>query len=209
MIHRTRVFGASFPAFVSWLTLCAVLLIHSACAALSGYRGDGRFIDHGILGAERYELDLGSVDLSRSSKYEYRLTGLPNQTMTIGLETTETANSANKSSDLPSIRLSLETTDRNVVVSEEGPLSAWRRSAVSPDGRFFYYKWGGVRHVPIGPGVTRPEHVGEKLDKGWGTTFVPNQDRSYLLRMEVVEPPNAPPAQARLVVKSQPRVFTP
>jgi hypothetical protein len=56
---------------------------------VSGYRGDGVFVDAGALTAhERFTIDLGAVDLSQASRREFRLSDLPDAEFTLGLRVT-------------------------------------------------------------------------------------------------------------------------
>ena len=59
----------------------------SACYQASSYSGDGMLIDNGWqLKGGRYTVDLGSVDISRSGKYSYKLQRLPDAEFAVGIE---------------------------------------------------------------------------------------------------------------------------
>lgn len=187
----------------TWSIACVALLIMPSCSSLSGYSGDGHFVDHGWLSPERYVLDLGPIDLSRPGRYSYRFSGLPSERMTIGLEIVEAegTDSPPRPSHPARVRVLLRTADNQIVVAEEAALDTWAWSRTRRDPRSFYYRKGEMRYVSLGQGVSRPERVGEKFDGGWGSSFIPNPGRAYVLSLEVVNSEQNPVGSARLMLE--------
>ena len=111
------------------LTLATITssVVTLGCASWT-YQGDGRLRDSGPLAARhRYVLDLGSIDLGRTGKYTYTMTNLPAADFAVGLEIVEVeANlTMNRPTHSGSVRLLLETSNREIVISEGGPLKSW------------------------------------------------------------------------------------
>ena len=74
------------PSALRWVfVLIAFNVSITGCNSSSKYVGDGSFLDNGSGSALRYELDLGSVDLSRSGERFFRFANLPDETFTFGL----------------------------------------------------------------------------------------------------------------------------
>lgn len=183
----------------AWLAVCTFVVQGAGCASAT-YSGDGQLLDRGPLaGHDRYVLNLGSIDLSKQSSHKFRVAGLPSERMTIGLEVNDKGAAAPTAT--PIIRIALESADKATVVEEEGPLGSWQRSRNSVDPTSFYYRRGTMRYVDVGNGASRPEHVGEKADRGWGSSFVPRQGGSYILSVEVVQGHPSASGNVRLLIK--------
>ena len=178
----------------------ALLLTIGAAAA---YDGDGKFTDRGpIASTGRYIVDLGSVDLTTIAQYHYRLAGLPSEEMVAGLEVIETKpNLDGRPDHLARIRIQLESLDRQIVVLEEAPLNVWVRSYGQGDPKSFYYRRGEAREIPVRPGITKWQRIGEREDRGWGSYFTPNKNASYVLTLDVLEPDASPSRPARLLIQ--------
>src|SRR3954471_22627158 len=68
------------------IALFALIL---AAFPVLAHKGDGAFTDHGSRGAHnRFELDLGPVDLERASSRQVRFSDLPAEEFTFGLRLT-------------------------------------------------------------------------------------------------------------------------
>ena len=154
--------------------LLAVLVATPAFTGCSAaYSGDGRLIDHGWLATPRYELDLGPIDLTSPGKHLYRLAGLPETEMVIGLETIEVApfKDNERLSNPAVVLLELKNSDQVTVVSASGTLNSWVWSYGRDLPVAFLYRRGEEREVPLGNNSSRLERVGTKQDGGWGTYF--------------------------------------
>jgi hypothetical protein len=185
----------------SWLISLAILLGIWGCASSSGYSGDGKFVDRGWLQPERYVLDLGAIDLSRTGKYAFRLAGLPQKRMTVGLAMTESDESGGQKTrpyHTVRVRIDMET-GGHTVMAEDAPLGEWTWTRPRGFATATYYRQGRLKYVPLREGVTKPEAIDEKYSKGWGTSFEPQADRTYLLTIEVVGGDSTAPS-ARLLV---------
>lgn len=65
---------------ISLLLFLSVYFVMYAKVFGFHYHGDGKFIDHGIATAfNRYELDLGTIDLCHKGKYEFDVADLPRE----------------------------------------------------------------------------------------------------------------------------------
>ena len=166
--------------------LILVTLLVSGCFASSRYSGDGTLIDHGMLAAaDRFVLDLGSVDFSTKNRREYSLSRLPRERFTIGLKW-QSARLSDAELKGMKIRLRvLLTNERNErVVDRESRLGDWVWNQTSTD-TFAY--------------LTDREPRNEKtVDGGWGTYFEPRRRGTYRLTLEVVE---ADPAAKNLTFR--------
>lgn len=186
------------------LTVSLLLVAGSGCSYLTGYRGDGHLTDHGWLTlSPRYVLDLGTVELSHTAKHSYRLVGLPEERMTIEIsihELSTTERERPRPNHPSQVRLVLETSDHQLVILEEGELNSWSWGTAALRPESSYYRRGEMKYIPIRPGVTRPEAIGEKFDRGWGSSFVPRKDVTYILTLEVLSGESAPIGQTRLLV---------
>lgn len=184
------------------LVASAALLLGSGCSLMTGYSGDGRFVDHGYFAMPvRYVLDLGPIDLSSQGRYARRLARLPAERMTIGLDIVEegsdTRHTARHSAR---IRLQLKTTDGQLVMDENGTLDSWSWGRSRVDSSTFYAVSGQMRYVPI-EGVSRPERLGEKADRGWGSSFLPGSGAVYQLEFEVLSPDSTPSGPVHLMLE--------
>jgi len=184
------------------LASCLCLPLALACSQLSGYRGDGHLVDHGWLAPTRYELDLGSVDLSKPGHYQYRLAGLPSEHMTVEVRIVEGVGADERPSHPARLRLRLDRVEpADVVILEDAPLDIWARGRTQGSAETSYFRRGEIRYVPIGEGVTRPEAVGVRADNGWGSSFTPTAGRDYLLSLDIAVGETSPPSSARLLVR--------
>ena len=186
------------------LLLLAVLVPAPAFTGCSAaYSGDGRLIDHRWLANPRYELDLGAIDLTSSSKHLYRLAGLPETEMVIGLETIEAApiKDNERRSNPAIVLLELKNSDQVTVVSAFGTLNSWVWSYGRDLPTAFLYERGEEREVPLGNNSFRLERVGTKQDGGWGTYFTPTGTVTYTLALNVVEAQPPPQRQVHLLLR--------
>jgi len=101
---------------------------------------------------------------------------------------------------MASIRLLLETSNHEIVISEDGPLKSWKRSFTK--GRFesFLYRAGKEHWITNKDGTTSPVADGVRTDEGWGSFFLPRPEITYQLTLEVLEA-QAQPRPARLLLK--------
>src|SRR5690606_123804 len=95
------------------LLLVAAVLI-AGCLRHTGYKGDGRFTDNGVLAySSRYGVDLGPITLVAGESKRFVLAGLPRAEFTIGLHT-------HRDNEVAIARITLQSADGAVIVSESG-----------------------------------------------------------------------------------------
>jgi len=185
------------------LTPIVVATLFSACVT-SDYQGDGKLVNHGPFAAkDRYVLDLGPVDLARTGKYIYTMGNLPGDRFAIGLEIVEAEpnrSTGNRPPHSGRIRLLLETSNHEIVVSEDSDLKSWIWSFGRGDLKSFLYRTGEEYWVSSKDGTSHTVHVGVRTDEGWGTFFSPRPDIKYQLTLEVLEA-HAQPRPTRLLLK--------
>ena len=181
-------------ARINALVVSAVALQISACAPQ--YSGDGTFTDFGPQSAhERYLVDLGPVDLSRSNTRTFRMLGLPSTELTIGLRPVSGSPGCDAAALAGErVRIAVVAGNDAGAVSEEAPLSAWTHSSE------LVYRRGAERQEPVGGGSVRLERVGIRAYGGWGTYFTPKTDEVYIATFEVLEAAGTSECGSRLVV---------
>lgn len=181
-------------------SIAGTSLLLLACTA--EYTGDGTFVDHGAMTArERYVLDLGPVELTQLSQYRYRLVGLPDEEMVVGIEVIEAEPNIDTRPNHPArVRLKVEARDGPVVLLEEAPMNSWVWSYGLRDPKSFYYRTGEAREIPVRTGVMTYQRIGQRADAGWGTYFTPRKGATYLLTLDVLASDSAPSRPARLKV---------
>lgn len=188
----------------SRLLLLAAMVVVSPSCAVGDFRGDGKFVDHGPFAAkDRYVLDLGPVDLGRTGKYAYRMGNLPTVDFAIGLEIVEAEPNqiaGKRPSHTANVRLVLETSNKETVVSEDGSLKSWKWTFSQGSVKSFLYRAGEEHWVSNKDGTTSPVPDGVKIDEGWGTFFRPRREMTYQLTLEVLEA-QAEPRPTRLLLK--------
>ena len=124
--------------FVSFLVGCAA----AACSGTTGYEGDGRFIDRGSSAAiDRYILDLGPVDLTRTSTSKFQVANLPGEEFVAGLQLTPAAGveSLEKASVTATVSLRIVDQQGKVIVNVSGPLRDWTWSTARNTSAVFAY----------------------------------------------------------------------
>lgn len=124
------------------ISLGAAVLL--AALSAQAYKGDGKLIDHGPKAAHnRFELDLGPVDLERSGRREYYFADLPDREFTFGLKIT--APQGSKLSHLPraTVRMMLLNEREDVLFEVSDELANWVRSETTSE--WFLYLRGGSR----------------------------------------------------------------
>jgi len=185
------------------LAAVASVVVNSGCAGWA-YQGDGKLRDSGPLASRhRYVLDLGPIDLGRTGKYTYTMSNMPAVDFAIGLEIVEVEPNrftGNQPVHSGSIRLLLETSNHEIVISEDGPLKSWRRSFVRDNFESFLYRKGEEHWITNKDGTTSPVADGVRTDEGWGSFFLPRSNITYRLTLEVLEA-QALPRPTRLLVQ--------
>lgn len=184
---------------LGFLMLLAVL---SGCSH-TGYNGDGRFTDYGVMAySRRYVIDLGAVDLSVPGSYTYKLSGLPRAEFNVSIRVSEgKQNTWGGGANYPAtVRVLMRTAEGETVIFEEAPLSSFVRSYGVLDDLSELYRRGIERDVPLPGGGARPEPLGVKASGGWGTYFHSEVDGTYLLELHVLESHGWGNRPARLVV---------
>ncbi len=185
------------------LATVASVVVGSGCVGWT-YQGDGKLRDSGPLAShDRYVLDLGPVDLGRTGKHTYTMTNLPADRFAIGLEIIEAEPNRATSNRPPHsgrIRLLLETSNYEIVVSEDSDLKSWIWSSRRDDLESFLYITGKEHWIANKDGTTSPVPDGVRTDEGWGSFFLPRPDSTYRLTLEVLEA-QALPRPTRLLLK--------
>ena len=183
-------------ARITTFVICAAALQVAACGQSPHYRGDGTFTDFGPQTAhERYVIDLGAIDLSRPNRQAFRMLGLPSVELTMGLRQVNVSAGCDAAAlGAVRIRLDVDTEDGAVVISEEGPLSAWTSS---PD---LVYRRGSELQKPSGDGSFQIVPTGVRAFRGWGTYFTPKSSETYLAKFEVLDARGASGCESRLVL---------
>lgn len=131
------------------ILLAAAML--SAAYAAQAYKGDGKLIDHGPQAKHnRFELDLGPVDLERSGRKEYRFADLPGKEFTFGLKIT--APQGARLGHLPraTVRMMLLNERDDVLFEVSDELANWVRSETASE--WFLY----LRGKSQGQGTSLP-----------------------------------------------------
>jgi hypothetical protein len=130
------------------------------------------------------------------------MTNLPATDFIVGLEIVELE--ANRSGNRPlhtgRIRLLLETSNHEIVISEDSALKSWVWSFTLGDFKSFLYRTGEEHWITNKDGTTSPVADGVRTDEGWGTYFSPRPDITYRLTLEVLEA-QALPRPTRLLVQ--------
>jgi hypothetical protein len=184
------------------LALLTLLAGLSGCSH-TGYSGDGRFTDNGVMTySRRYVIDLGPVNLSAPGSYTYKLSGLPRAEFNVSIRVSEgTQNTWNSKPDYPAtVRVLMRTAQGETVISEEGPLNSFVRSYGVLDDISELYRRGIERDKPLPGGGARPEPLGVKASGGWGTYFHSDADKTYLLELHVLSSQGWGNRPARLMV---------
>jgi len=96
--------------------------------------------------------------------------------------------------------LLLETSNYEVVVSEDSDLKSWIWSFRRDDLESFLYVAGKEHWITNKDGTTSPVPDGVRTDEGWGSFFLPRPDITYRLTLEVLEA-QALPRPTRLLLK--------
>lgn len=176
--------------------MCAALFLLVACNRSPNYHGDGTLTDFGIEAAdERYVLDLGLVDLSRLNRRSFKLAGLPAVEFAMGLrQVNVSAGCAAAALNSTNVRMHVQAEDGQVVIDEEGPLSAWVTSSS------LVYRRGKERREPKDGDAFRLVETGVRAFGGWGTYFTPQTSVTYLAKFEVVETRDTSGCESRLVL---------
>ena len=181
--------------------LLLFLVPASGCATWF-FRGDGTFVDHGLTSADRYRLDLGSIDLSTPGSRTFTFRGLPKVTFTVGFWVRDPSATKpiydvwalpenfwehNSYSPLDcEARLVLRNASNNVVFSEEGNLNDWiwnTRGGFVKEA--FVYGGLGVDRYINGVALRQESDTPEK---GYRTWFSPRRSETYTLELAVIRP---------------------
>jgi hypothetical protein len=164
------------------LVVSAAALQITACAPQ--YSGDGTFTDFGPQSAhERYLVDLGPVDLSRSNTRTFRMLGLPSTELTIGLRPVNVSAGCDGAAlAAERVRIAVVAGNDAGAVSEEAPLGAWTHSSN------LVYRRGAERQEPVGDGSVRLERLGIRAYGGWGSYFTPKTAKFTSLRLKFLRP---------------------
>lgn len=156
-----------------------MVLVIAACIYLGVpyhllYDGDGAFEDRGVFTAgKRFELDLGSVDISRPGRYSYTLRHLPQARFVAGLKLSEAlpAIPPNGRPDAGQVALIIVGPDGKVV-DEWSALADWQEA-------------NGLKFVDPG---TIPLPSPSPGTHSHGTAFSAQRLEDYSVTFEVIVP---------------------
>src|SRR6202142_2764767 len=112
---------------VKWVLAIALLQL-GGCTKQAAYSGDGRLIDHGLTAADnRYVVEVGPVDLSRTGSASFKLAGLPRNYFAIGLQVPGGVTRGSAGSAVTPADVSLEMTQEGygMVALITAPLRDW------------------------------------------------------------------------------------
>ncbi len=201
------VFGVISICLGVIITLIGVVEAYNIHRILSSYRGDGRLIVTDFnTPKDKFILDLGPIDLSKKGTYQYRLTGLPAEDYTVGLELPVATAVPMDSEDLDiTVHAKLETQD-GTVFQYASSLRTWELAHdLSARNRFYFLKGRQNQFYKEEGGVTvgYVQKLSVGIDGGWGTSFTPQKNKTYMLKLEI-NPPNKKPSTlpARLKLRS-------
>jgi len=156
----------------------------------TSYNGDGTLTYNGLSAAvDQYELELGVVN---QGQYSFRLSGLPNETFTLGLGITTTLDSASFCDDLPLsnfVSMRLTTLEGEVIIDESAPLKnwTWNTRTNNCNLKSFGYRRGKSEEDDLGDGLTTNRPIDVKAHEGWGSYFTAKSDTDYILQVSVRE----------------------
>jgi hypothetical protein len=122
--------------------------------------------------------------------------GLPSTEFTIGLEHVDVSAGCDAVAlGAERVRIEVTTGDGAVVVAEEAPLNAWVSSSS------LVYRRGVELQEPAGDdGVYRLVRSGTRASGGWGTYFTPSSWKTYVVRLEVLDPHGTSGCESRLAM---------
>jgi len=170
------------------VALLALILL--ACHE-ARYSGDGKLTDDRFSPSQRFLLALGRIDMSRAGVRTFRLADLPTRDFAIGIQVSGPRPANEPLYDSrpisPVVRITLTDETGRIVIDESRALNEWVWSGSPHESTSFVYLQGLSRDVPISNGVVSPQLIGVKSDAGWGTSFTPRHDGSYLLRVEILD----------------------
>lgn len=158
------------------------LTLLSGCYDVPNYSGDGKLIDNGASSAtDRFIIDLGGVDTTKSGSHSYRFTGLPQANFVFGLKVQEGSREKEGGEPTnPSLSISLTEGDVNIFSITELPLRDWTWSTTANGSESFVY----IRGQP-------------------GTYFQADPDGDYTLTLSIDKPSDSGnTASVRLIAKS-------
>ena len=162
--------------------LLAVLL--AALPALA-HKGDGTFTDHGARGAHnRFELDLGPVDLERIGSRQYRFSDLPAEEFTFGLRLTTASGERPGALPAATVRITLTNERDETVFDLTDEVSNLARAESTRE--WFLYQLGTLSLPGAGAQRSR-QRLSVGPDGGWGTYASPRKEGSYRLTFETVK----------------------
>lgn len=169
------------------LVLSIGLVGITSCQLTNGYSGDGTIVDRGFwLYAHRYEIVLGTVDLSSAGKVHFRASGLPDRRFVLGLRVRDASCSATRSHTQVTLTVTNERGER--VIHETAPLSEliWADALDSHcQPGFGYVRSRGVeKKLPNGDVCMKPILTG--ADEASGSYFNPHRDGKYEIEVTVL-----------------------
>jgi len=161
----------------------ALLALLLAALPAAAHKGDGTFTDHGPRGAHnRFELDLGPVDLERTGSREYRFSELPAEEFTFGLRLTTAGGERPGALPAATVRIVLVNERGETVFDTTDEIANLARAESSRE--WFLYQLGTLSL----PGAQKArQRLAVGPDGGWGTYASPRRDGSYRLTFETVK----------------------
>jgi hypothetical protein len=162
--------------------LLTVTILLGACSKSIPYTGDGRLVDHGWTAAhDRYVVELGPLDLTRTGSTTFRIAGLPATHFVVGLQVPVAAEKAQSAdSGTPAdVALQLIHLPAEQVLIITGPLRGLTWSGPLNGSTSFVYR-----------------------RESYGSYFDSDPRATYQLRVVVNTPDPSIPAGSLVVLKS-------
>jgi len=164
----------------------------------SAYDGDGKFTDRGIFAShQRYILDLGPVDLTRTERQEFRIANLPTENFTFGLQLHNAR--WDQRNVHAKVRLALVNEKDETVFDVVETVSKWTWSGARDEDVVFVYLSGKSKEIILRPGVFTYEALGVGPDGGWGTYASIRKHGRYKLIFDNLEPDPKATAPAKVL----------
>jgi hypothetical protein len=170
------------------ISLLSSLILATACYSAASYKGDGTFVDHGPrYWTNRYEANLGSIDLAQPREWHFRAVGLPAREFVLGL----VPDASNCSLLDSNVLVSFEIKDEqgSSVVREKQPLRklVWEKILGHECKSSFGYVRGQANEIAAGNGDVSMQPIVTGADCGRGTYFSSRPAGAYEITVAVLE----------------------
>ncbi len=128
------------------LAMIVLCLAISACYRVAQYSGDGYLVDNGSSAAtDRYILNLGKIDLTKSGTSTCRLDNLPSVDFVVGIQIDVKAENQSVIENRmvnPIVSFELQGAGGEILFNEKGNLKDWTWSVPRVGNKAFVYRVG-------------------------------------------------------------------